>query len=187
MQGKIIDREKEMLIENCVVFSNRGSADYTRKEELTYSKLKETNPRYVFFPFWSWFIPPEIYENFECVIFHMTDLPYGRGGSPLQNLIVTGHTETKISALRCVKELDAGPVYIKRDLDISIGSANDIYDMAYRIIMDDMIPCIIKNNPKPKKQQGKVVTFERWGKCAPQDIARVLDTKYEGICDKEMA
>ena len=29
----------------------------------------------------------KIFENFNCIIFHMTDLPYGRGGSPLQNLI----------------------------------------------------------------------------------------------------
>ncbi len=26
--------------------------------------------------------------KFECVCFHMTDVPYGRGGSPLQNLII---------------------------------------------------------------------------------------------------
>ena len=29
----------------------------------------------------------EIHENYKCIIFHMTDLPFGRGGSPLQNLI----------------------------------------------------------------------------------------------------
>ncbi len=33
-------------------------------------------------------MPREIFENWACVVFHMTDLPYGRGGSPLQNLIV---------------------------------------------------------------------------------------------------
>ena len=46
----------------------------------------------------------------------MTDLPYGRGGSPLQNLIVRGHKETKISAIKVVKELDAGPVLSSLEL-----------------------------------------------------------------------
>ena len=46
----------------------------------------------------------------------MTDLPYGRGGSPLQNLIARGFLETKISAILVEKQLDAGPVYLKMEL-----------------------------------------------------------------------
>ena len=56
----------------------------------------------------------------------MTDLPYGRGGSPLQNLIIRGHKKTKISALRMVNELDAGPIYFKRSLSLN-GNAQKIY------------------------------------------------------------
>lgn len=48
------------------------------KEGLTYGRLKVLNPLFVFFPHWSWIIPQEIYDNFECVVFHMTDLPFGR-------------------------------------------------------------------------------------------------------------
>lgn len=32
--------------------------------------------------------------------FHMTNFPYGRGGSPLQNLMKRGHHTTTITALR---------------------------------------------------------------------------------------
>jgi methionyl-tRNA formyltransferase len=70
-----------------------------RKDDLSLEKLSELKPRYIFFPHWSYIVPEEIFNSFECVIFHMTDLPYGRGGSPLQNLIQRGHRETKISAL----------------------------------------------------------------------------------------
>ena len=45
--------------------------------------LESYNPRYIFFPHWSWIVPKEIFEKYECVCFHMTDLPFGRGGSPL--------------------------------------------------------------------------------------------------------
>ena len=58
------------------------------KEELTVSLLEEFKPKYIFFPHWSWIIPEEIYNNYNCVVFHSTDLPFGRGGSPLQTLIV---------------------------------------------------------------------------------------------------
>ena len=47
-------------------------------------------PRYIFVLHWSWKVPDEIVAAFECVCFHMTDVPFGRGGSPLQNLIIRG-------------------------------------------------------------------------------------------------
>ena len=69
-----------------------------RKEQLTYDNVKQYSPKYIFFPHWSHIIPQDVYENFTCVVFHMTDLPFGRGGSPLQNLISRGIYKTKITA-----------------------------------------------------------------------------------------
>lgn len=131
----------------------------TKKEELTLGKLKKINPRYVFFPHWSHIIPKEIHEAFECIIFHMTDLPYGRGGSPLQNLILRGHLETQISALRCVAELDAGPIYMKRPLSLN-GSASEIFFHASNIV-EKMIEEIIHKEPIPKPQEGEPTVFSR--------------------------
>ena len=45
-------------------------------------------PKYIFFPHWSKKVDTKIVNNYECVCFHETDLPYGRGGSPIQNLIL---------------------------------------------------------------------------------------------------
>jgi len=90
----------------------------------------------------------------------MTDLPFGRGGSPLQNLIERGIKQTKISAIKCVKELDAGDIYLKKDLDISYGNAQEIYMRAGEIIAE-MIDEIIKNNPKAIPQIGEIVEFKR--------------------------
>lgn len=67
------------------------------KQDLSKEALDEFRPEMVFFPHWSYIIPAEIYENYTCIVFHMTDLPFGRGGSPLQNLIVRGIYETKVS------------------------------------------------------------------------------------------
>lgn len=141
-------------------------------EALSVDHLNAIQPRYVFFPHWSHRIPAEVYEAFECVIFHMTDVPFGRGGSPLQNLISRGIYETKISALRCVAELDAGPVYLKRDLSLH-GTAQEIYLRASRIIAT-MIGDILENQPTPVDQVGEVVTFKR-RKPDEGDIASLQD------------
>jgi len=129
------------------------------KDSLNFDCLTKIEPKYIFFPHWSFIIPQEIYQNFECVIFHMTDVPFGRGGSPLQNLIARGIYETKITALKCEAELDAGPVYLKRPLSL-YGTAEEIYIRASKII-EEMIAEIVLHEPIPVPQQGGVTCFQR--------------------------
>jgi methionyl-tRNA formyltransferase len=153
---------KEWNISNYKKFFGKKNNFYLikNKQSLTLSKLKKINPKYIFFPHWSWIIPEEIWSNFDCVVFHMTDLPYGRGGTPLQNLILRGHKKTKISALKVVGEIDGGDIYCKVNLPLH-GSAESIYKRASKIVFDNMIPFIVKNQPKPKPQIGRVVKFTR--------------------------
>ncbi len=138
----------------------KGTVVITEPSKLTYKTLKLIDPDYIFFPHWSWKIPRNIYENFECIIFHMTDLPYGRGGSPLQNLIERGHEKTKISALRVVEQVDAGPIYFKTPLSLR-GTAQEIYARASVIIFKKMIPLFIGKSFLPKPQEGEIVLFKR--------------------------
>jgi len=132
----------------------------TEKEDLLYDRIKGINPEYIFFPHWSWIIPIKIFQEFPCIVFHMTDLPFGRGGSPLQNLIERGIKETKISALKVEEGIDTGPVYLKKDLNLD-GTAEEIFIRASEIIFSEMIPEIINNNIVPKEQTGEVVEFKR--------------------------
>lgn len=128
-------------------------------EDLTADNIKKIQPRYIFFLHWSWKVPEEILETYECVCFHMTDVPYGRGGSPLQNLIVRGHQQTKLTALQMTQEFDAGPVYLKKDLCLG-GSAEEIYIRATALAAK-MIETIIKEEPTPVAQSGEVINFKR--------------------------
>ena len=131
----------------------------TDQQKLTAEIIDDLQPRYIFFPHWSSLVPNEILSKAECVCFHMTDVPYGRGGSPLQNLISRGHKETKLTALRMEGELDTGPVYKKENL-ILTGSAQEIYERAARKIYE-LIDHIVRNEPEPVPQEGKVTTFKR--------------------------
>lgn len=132
------------------------------REQLSFESLSTLRPEFIFFPHWSWMIPEEIYSQFDCIVFHMTDLPFGRGGSPLQNLILRKIERTKISALKACKGADTGPVYFKRDLDISTGSADEILRRASAVIFDEMIPEFLDGRTAaPKPQEGEPVEFVR--------------------------
>jgi methionyl-tRNA formyltransferase len=128
-------------------------------EDLTPDRLAVLAPRYVFFPHWSARIPATIHENWTCILFHMTDLPYGRGGSPLQNLIQAGHDSTVMSAIRVVEALDEGPVYLKRPLSLD-GSAQAIFERAAALTWA-MIEEIVATEPEPQAQQGAPTIFHR--------------------------
>jgi methionyl-tRNA formyltransferase len=131
----------------------------SNKEEFNLKKLSYINPDKIFIAHWSYIIPETIFSTFKCIVFHMTDLPYGRGGSPLQNLIERGHKKTKISAIKVVEELDAGPIFHKEELSLS-GTAEEIFLRANTIIIR-MIEKIVLNNLSSKPQTGMPVIFKR--------------------------
>lgn len=129
------------------------------REELTPELVSHVAPRYIFSLHWSWKVPLEIVNQYECVCFHMTDVPYGRGGSPLQNLILRGHHETRLTALRMSSEFDAGPVYFKEVLSLE-GSAEEIYVRAGRLSAE-MVKRFVKEEPRAEAQGGEAVNFTR--------------------------
>lgn len=129
------------------------------QSEFSHQNLLKIQPDKVFIPHWSYIIEPDIYLNWECIVFHMTDLPYGRGGSPLQNLIERGHKHTMISAIKVEDGLDTGDIYLKAPLSLQ-GTAEEIFIRASGVI-EKMIEEIINTNPIPKKQEGEVTIFKR--------------------------
>ena len=132
---------------------------FDENSDLQLERLRQLRVERLFFLHWSNKIGEEIVKEIECVCFHMTDLPYGRGGSPLQNLIVRGHRSTFLSALRMTEELDAGPIYFKRPLDLS-GSAEEILRRA-TAVSAEMIREILERGTIPQPQEGVVTKFKR--------------------------
>ena len=131
----------------------------TSKDDFVFSKIKDLNPNKIFIPHWSHIIPSNIFEKFECIVFHMTDLPYGRGGSPLQNLIVRGHQDTMISAIQIDQGVDTGNIYLKKPLSLK-GSAKDIFERA-TVVIQKMILEILSSDINPVPQKGVATIFKR--------------------------
>ncbi len=136
-----------------------GEWQYVDDAERLAAESADWKPTRIYFVHWSWIVPPEIVSDYECVNFHMTDVPYGRGGSPLQNLIVRGHQTTKLTALRMTNELDAGPVYLKAEMALD-GRAEEIYRRMSDLAAD-MIHQIQRDKPTPTPQKGEPVVFKR--------------------------
>ena len=138
---------------------NRPVQSITESSKFTSEAVAEINPQWIFVPHWSHLIPESIWGSWPTVIFHMTDLPYGRGGSPLQNLIQRGHKNTMLTALRCGTGVDAGDILLKYPLSLH-GSAEEIFLRADGLI-GQMIEQIVCEDPVAIPQQGEPLLFTR--------------------------
>jgi methionyl-tRNA formyltransferase len=161
MRNLVIACSKNWFIKNASSeeFSKLPITYISVKENLNLKFLKAINPKYIFFPHWSWKVDKSIYQEYECVAFHTAPLPYGRGGSPIQNLIIRGFKKSPICALRMNQDIDSGPIYTKREICLD-GDLRDIFKrMAEKI--EEMIINICFEEPIPKNQEGKVELFSR--------------------------
>lgn len=131
----------------------------TKKSELNLKDIKKINPKYIFFPHWNWIVEEKIYNSFECIVFHTAPLPYGRGGSPIQNLILKGIKMAPVCALKMTEEIDGGPIYLKKNVSLS-GNIEDIFNRISKVIEGQILKiCMEEISPKP--QLGKVKKFKR--------------------------
>lgn len=134
----------------------------TKPSKLSINKLKKINIDNIYFIHWSKIVPSSIYKKYNCISFHMTDLPFGRGGSPLQNLILRKKKFTKISAFKMNNKIDGGPIYLKKKLKLN-GSAEEIFVRATKQSFK-MIKEINKNKLTPKPQIHSKISFKRLSK-----------------------
>lgn len=117
-------------------------------------------PRYTFFLNWSRYVPASVLGRCECVNFHCTALPYGRGGHPIENLILRGHTETVMTAYRMNEFFDAGPIYGTRG-PISLAGTKMMILERFVDPCADLIRWIATTEPLPTPQVGVTMRFGR--------------------------
>ena len=132
---------------------------FTHESDLSVEALHKFKPDYVFFPHWSWIVTKEVHKEFNCIVFHAAPLPFGRGGSPIQNLILEGFKKTPVCAIKMTDKLDSGPIYSSSDVSLD-GTLNSIFSRINNVI-NDLIIEIIEKNPIPITQSGKPHVFKR--------------------------
>ena len=180
---KIIYCLQNKAIESILVKANiltNESIIIRSPQELFELDIKKINPFFIMFPHWSHIVPAEITNNYDCICFHSTPLPYGRGGSPLQNMILAGHSETELCSLKMTDKLDEGPVYLRSKISLK-GKMSEILDRTYNEIANQ-IRILLSEKVKPKAQKGKITYFKRLNKSDNLlDLSREIKDIYDNI------
>jgi len=84
--------------------------------------LDALNPKIVFFPYWSWRVPMDLFVRYVCIGFHTGDTA---GGSPIQHLIRQGKEESYIKMFYMTHSLDGGEEIERRRIYLH-GSLEEI-------------------------------------------------------------
>jgi len=108
-----------------------GSMDHTflifrSKAQFNVDALNDFKPDLVLFFGWSWIVPTELLERNTCLMLHPSPLPRYRGGSPIQNQMIAGETNSKVSLFVITDELDSGDIVGQKDLSL-VGTLAEIF------------------------------------------------------------
>lgn len=143
-------------------------------QQLDYALQNTASMRYLFFLHWSQILPRRVWQLHECVNFHCTPLPYGRGGHPIENMIRHGQDTTTMTAHAMVDQIDAGEIYTTYSPISLRGSRHDILDRfvypcaaMVRSIVDGAVQ-------ETYAQKGKIVRFSR---LKPNEIEELWRTR----------
>lgn len=106
-------------------------ANHLLSNEVTYftslpSKLEIESFDLIFFVGWSEIIPIDIINTQNCICIHPSMLPQFRGGSPIQNQILTGIKESGLSFFIMDEGVDTGPIVLQLPLSLD-GKIEDIF------------------------------------------------------------
>ena len=148
-------------------------------EELSLDYLTQLNPNYIFFPHWNWKIDAEIFKNYICIGFHVAPLPYGRGGSPIQNLILEGFKQAPVNALIIGSELDAGDILLSKEVSLE-GTLAEIFDRI-SVVIKEFIELSTQGNFNKIKQSGPVKIFKR--RLEQENVLPLNQIKLEKVYD----
>ena len=126
---------------------------------LNLEEVIDINPDWIFFFHWSNIVSKDVWQRFQCVTIHTSNLPDGRGGSPIQNQIIKGVKSSRVNALQMSRKVDSGPVYCSLPVTLQ-GSLTDIW-MIISEQAKHLIQKCINENPTPTPQDLSTTTITK--------------------------
>jgi methionyl-tRNA formyltransferase len=89
--------------------------------------IKSFKPDIILWYGWSWIIPPNIVEQYECLCLHPSALPKYRGGSPIQNQIINNEKMSAVTIFKMNDGIDTGDI-IKQVPMLLEGNIQEIFN-----------------------------------------------------------
>jgi len=146
----IYERLKKEYPENEIFIIN-GEAEF---REFNVENFK---PDIILFYGWSFIVSETLIAKYKCLMLHPSDLPKYRGGSPIQNQIIDGILDSKVTIFRMMKKLDAGDILAVDSLDLR-GAIHDIFERMENSGYE-LTKKILEENPTPTVQNNSDATY----------------------------
>ena len=127
------------------------------KDNYSETSLTQENPDMVLFYGWSWKISPSIIEKYMCLMLHPSPLPKYRGGSPIQNQIINGETQSAVTIIEMTDKLDAGDILAQESISLD-GNIKEILKRLTRV-GTRLTKRIVSGNIARRKQDETEATF----------------------------
>ncbi|MFZ4536849.1 formyltransferase family protein [Propionivibrio sp.] len=141
------------------------------KEEV----LRDFRPDFVLFYGWSWYVSEQLLNDFKCLMLHPSPLPKYRGGSPIQNQIIAGEIDSKVTIFLMNSEIDAGDIAAQESFSLS-GSITDIFSRIEKLGIE-LTSRILDSNFNPSPQDHTNATYCKRRK--PEDSEITLNELIE--------
>jgi methionyl-tRNA formyltransferase len=109
-------------------------------------------------------LPAEIYAGapLGCVNLHTSLLPKYRGAAPIQAAILNGDSETGVSLMEVVKEMDAGAVIAQKKVVLNGnetgGGLHDDLGIVAAELLKEQLPFLLEGRVKKEEQDHQQVT-----------------------------
>lgn len=145
------------------------------QEPKVWEEEKYAEYDYVFVFRWPRIIRPSALKHSKFIGFHTSNLPHGRGGSPLQNQIIDGIELSRVNAIQLSEKVDAGPIYCSKEVSLQ-GTIDDVWRVI-GIAVSEMISKIVRSEPIPVPQEAMALspykrrTDNRFGQTEGLDAA----------------
>jgi methionyl-tRNA formyltransferase len=141
---------------------------FRSKSEFNESSLRDFKPDLILFYGWSWIVPEKLLNDYKCLMLHPSPLPKYRGGSPIQNQIIDGKKNSKVSIFVMNSQIDSGDIISQGDISLE-GTLGNIFQQIENVGIKLTLE-IIENGFKAKPQNHNEATYFNRRKKADSEI-----------------
>lgn len=147
------------------VFKNIDKSIRVAKSPRQLEKLlsEDDSIKSIIFVGWSWIVREDFIKSYKCICYHPSDLPFYRGGSPIQHQVIDGIRKTKATLFLMNDKVDEGPIFKKKPITLD-GDLSDIFSTLTNSATDlilDYINIFSSNENVRFRKQKKNIGFTK--------------------------
>ena len=158
------------IYDQIVNITNNTCLIIRSRDQFSEEVISDFKPDVILFYGWSWIVSENITSKFKCVMLHPSPLPKYRGGSPIQNQIIAGEKESKVTLFFMNEEMDAGDIIAQKHYSLD-GSLADVLKRITKIGIELTLQHIVNvDNIFSTPQNSQLATYCKRRKPSDSEI-----------------